>query len=362
MSNPYLVRMTLFLAVFITASCGRDTVPTAQLAEAPTNENPEVPKGFDVGNGGDRYAGEFVEIGEEIVETLIHSPRAGIDSTAMLEAIRKTKVVSKDSLELDGKAIDAINYPLATPPRIEVNRDAWDRMKWRRHDKIFLVMHEYLGILGVDDSNYQISRRTDKASVCERTDQVRRALENEFKKSCYRITVDDLRFITEIDLSDEMITELKPKDFEYLYSLQTLNLSQNQLTSLPVGIFRDNPWISTLNLNSNRISRLDKREFSHFPRLKNLDIGFNRQFSIEEVLLEKFSVLESLVLSGNPVSPEVLEFLNGPSMLKHITFHARELEISKQKYSELSERLDSFSCEEAKNSALVCKRNFSARR
>ena len=110
--------------------------------------------------GGDQYAAEFVQTGHFIVEWLKSAKVPQLDSRITAEslesAVNSTTVGSTDQpLILDGAAKDAINYP--SDRRILISREAWTRSS-TGYERNLLVFHEYLGILGIDDSSYQNSR------------------------------------------------------------------------------------------------------------------------------------------------------------------------------------------------------------
>lgn len=192
----------------------------------------------EVGSGGDAYAAEFVRIGKEIVENLMHEPVAGVDTNAFYAAVKGTKVISQETLTLNGEEVGAINYRYANPPRIEVSRTHWNSLKDKMHNKVFLTMHEYLGILGVDDTNYQVSSRLDRALVCNRTEVVRSQIEKTLKKSCYRILVDDLRYVQQLNITDNELNSLKPTDLWGMDGLAYLHLYSLKLSKLPKEIFQ----------------------------------------------------------------------------------------------------------------------------
>jgi len=251
----------------------------------------------DLGSGGDDYAGEFVEIGNELVELLLQQPILEVTAQELNAAIKATKVTSAPHLELNRKPIDGLNFPNRVPPQIQVSRSSWDRFKLTRHKKFFLVLHEYLGILHQDDSNYQISRRLDRGRVCSRTDQVRQAIEEELKKSCHRIAIDDLRFVKKLDIKQNSIGALRADDFTYLYSLRELDLSQNQLKQLPKSIFRDLFSLRRLRLDDNELKTIDSHLFRGLDQLQYLDLRENPISRFEE---GTFSGLPSIPSVGDP--------------------------------------------------------------
>lgn len=112
------------------------------------------------GNGGDSYAIDFMECATIAVKILKKSSSDLVDPHRLAEAIDQVTVEStEEALILDGARKDAINYPLQK--RIIINRSAWSSLPTKL-DKIQLALHEYLGILGIDDSVYQVSRRVMK--------------------------------------------------------------------------------------------------------------------------------------------------------------------------------------------------------
>lgn len=151
--------------------------------------------GTEGGNGGDEYSKDFIEMGLNVLNTLNRLPIAGVDNVALLSAIQQTKVVSKPTLTHEGYEVDALNFPDPVNPYIEVSRAGWDRMAQSTFRRAFLVLHEYLGIMGVDDSQFHVSLLLDGARACPRFAGVRAELERRISKFCYDITQRDLHFL-----------------------------------------------------------------------------------------------------------------------------------------------------------------------
>ena len=121
------------------------------------------------GGGGDGYAIQFVQVARMIQTALGVSADSAVDAAALKRAILETKVESTDqNLELDGKNKDAINYP--AEKRITMSRSRWGSLSGTQ--KRTLVLHEYLGILRIDDSNYQISARIISSPIMSVNDCV----------------------------------------------------------------------------------------------------------------------------------------------------------------------------------------------
>lgn len=204
----------------------------------------------DRGNGGDEISQSFVEVGYKLVESLMKDPVAGVDTEALLQAVKATRVFSEERLVLRGTEVDAINYPDPQSPRILVSRSRWAAMEKSSHRRVFLAFHEYLGIMGLDDSSYQISSRLDRAKVCERSPEVRKSIEKTLKKSCYRIIEDDLQFVTALYLKKSAATELFPRDLIGLGNIDYLNFMDAQVSEISTEAWEMLPNLESLWISS----------------------------------------------------------------------------------------------------------------
>lgn len=288
LSKPLIIAV-----LFLVSACG--TSPQSETgSRGPKNPEPPPPQGWDVGGGGDHYAGEFVQIGYELFTLLSEQPIPDISATQFLEAVRKTKVLSERELELNGSPIDAINYPRQSPPSIVFSQVAWEKLKFQRHEKVFLVLHEYLEILGIDDSKYSVSRKVDRGSVCTRTPAVRLELERHFRKSCYRIFVDDLQHMLFLDLSNKEIKALKVSDFDHMYRLESLNLANNELSQIPPGVFKDLDSLARLQLEHNHLVALESHQFEGLYKTNFIDLSHNNIQRIEEAALSGLSSIRHI--------------------------------------------------------------------
>lgn len=114
-----------------------------------------------VGNGGDEYAIQFVDVGRQVLQFLEKSPVKGIDREKLRNAMEKTEVESTEKdLILLGKPKDAINYPELK--KIVINRARWGAISVNFPNQAALVLHEYLGIIGADDTGYKLSKKVLK--------------------------------------------------------------------------------------------------------------------------------------------------------------------------------------------------------
>ena len=148
----------------------------------------------------------------------------------------------------------------------------------------------------------------DFLPVCERTKQVKKAIERLLKKSCEDITKDDLLKITSLDLSKKRIKSLKSGDFSGLVNLKELNLGYNYINKLPPELFYDLKELTKLNLycvsygcyaNKESLHSLDKDQFKYNTKLTELDIGGNRLTSLDKDLFTHNTNLTDLGLGDN---------------------------------------------------------------
>lgn len=110
--------------------------------------------GNELGNGGDYVAQQFIAGGRELVARLRKFPDSRIPNVDALEkAVERVKVTSAGDLTLHGAEVDAINFP--ADDHIDVNRARWQEAPSEK--RASLVLHEYLGILQVNDLHYEIS-------------------------------------------------------------------------------------------------------------------------------------------------------------------------------------------------------------
>ncbi|MBI4042550.1 MAG: ankyrin repeat domain-containing protein [Deltaproteobacteria bacterium] len=118
--------------------------------------------------GGDAYALEFVQVARQIHAALSREyPKSlpQINLNQFRHLIDETIVETTDrELIFNGRAVDAINYP--DEKKIVLNRVRWAQIMTYQQ-KVSLVMHENLGLLRIDDSNYQISSNADLRLQCQ---------------------------------------------------------------------------------------------------------------------------------------------------------------------------------------------------
>ncbi|OFZ79459.1 MAG: hypothetical protein A2603_12725 [Bdellovibrionales bacterium RIFOXYD1_FULL_55_31] len=114
------------------------------------------------GGGGNGSAISIIQEASRLSEALRNSSLPGelreINYGSFDVAIQKTKIqISPTPLELDGNAVDAINYP--DQGRIVFSEASVERLQGTKTFSI-LILHEYLGILRFNDQNYRLSGPT----------------------------------------------------------------------------------------------------------------------------------------------------------------------------------------------------------
>lgn len=119
--------------------------------------------GWDNGNAGDAVASEFILTGRDVLqrlELLFDDNKPVFDTANLRTAITATEVVSEDHVLLNGYERDAVNY-YPTRRLIKVNRSRWVQLRRSTETKarLRLVLHEYLWISGIDDTNFAHSER-----------------------------------------------------------------------------------------------------------------------------------------------------------------------------------------------------------
>lgn len=121
--------------------------------------------GGTVGNGGDAFASEFVltaRMTANILKKKDLSKIINFELNKFAGAIEVTEVLTEKTLILNGNEVDAINYP--SLKLIKVSRTRWQDLRDEKLtiSRFNLVIHEYLGIIGSDDSKYAISNELIK--------------------------------------------------------------------------------------------------------------------------------------------------------------------------------------------------------
>jgi hypothetical protein len=155
--------------------------------------------GSEVGNGGDTWSIDFVSTANRTAEEISRmtpEQRYGVEPLSLSKTIELTKVESTpEPIFIGGIQKTAINYP--NQKKILLSRPSWDAVK-NMIVKRRLALHEFLGIMRIDDQNYQISSKIYANEMigvnpCEgNEDKLRSAAIALFRKRGHPISDDNL--------------------------------------------------------------------------------------------------------------------------------------------------------------------------
>ncbi len=111
------------------------------------------------GHGGDGVVAEFRLILADVVREMRNVPANLWPSEEYIQRLsalsHEVQIESREELFLNGRPVDAINYPKNRIPLIHLSKKGWQVLNGLgRH---LLVVHETLPLLGVDDSTYGYS-------------------------------------------------------------------------------------------------------------------------------------------------------------------------------------------------------------
>lgn len=107
------------------------------------------------GGGGDSWGMEFSVATQQVLDYLTAEPQSLVDLDRLRSMVSQTSIESSDlPLALNGMPKDAINYPDLR--KIVFSRSSWSAIS--DEARAALVLHEFLGLLKIDDTGYKISK------------------------------------------------------------------------------------------------------------------------------------------------------------------------------------------------------------
>ena len=141
-------------------------------------------------------------------------------------------------------------------------------------------------------------------NICGRTEQVQDALmKSAGVLKCADVKADYWATVTDLDLSNMGISDLKPGDFAGLYRVQNLKLDGNNLRTLPAGVFAGLDHLRALALTDNYLTTLPSRVFAGLDRLRTLKLDGNDLTTLPAGVFVGLDRLQALLLGGNPGTP-----------------------------------------------------------
>ena len=153
-------------------SLARNVLAFVALAGVATTFAPIIMASGNEGpHGGDYVASQFIERGRVALNALRTSPAnrdllSVADRDAVAVAIERTPVTSVSTSLIDqyGFEVDALTVSDIESPTgklIQLNRARWETLLFHDAAVYQLAFHEYLWVIGADDSNYCISSRLE---------------------------------------------------------------------------------------------------------------------------------------------------------------------------------------------------------
>lgn len=120
--------------------------------------------------------------------------------------------------------------------------------------------------------------------------------------SCNQLTYFHQRFhlnLTNLDLSNNRIVDLKSVTLINIYNLTHLDLSSNQITVLEAKFFENIRSLVIFSISNNSISNLNADTFGYLVKLELLDLSLNKIAEIKPGTFSNQRNLQFLNLAGN---------------------------------------------------------------
>jgi hypothetical protein len=206
-----------------------------------------------VGNGGDVVASEFNSIARTAVYFLQKRVLSPADQQLVADILKKIETTQVESvaneLFIDGRAVDAINYP--SIEQVKVNRKRWEQIRLRGPSmRTMIVLHEYIWIAGIDDGHYAISTRL--------VSQIENELDrNSISTEKYQVSL------------TEFYSELM------LFRLDILGMKATGTTDFPSYCYA----AGALKVHADKVSQLTEDNSFWFSAVQKPDVDASNNFS-----------------------------------------------------------------------------------
>lgn len=129
--------------------------------------------------------------------------------------------------------------------------------------------------------------------------------------------------VTELDVGDNKIKKIQDDAFGSIHDLRILTLAKNKLQSVPAAI-RNLPTLSELDLSQNDISELECNDFANLTKLRHLNLYHNSITTLKDCVFKDLIKLEVLKMHNNMISDLHNAFTN-LSKLKQLHLNANKL-------------------------------------
>lgn len=150
-------RFKLLTAVFlitISASC----------FAGKSEKSKDTKRGWRESYGGDSRIADFKASSLLVADTIDSNIFYTITERSISEfksTILDSIIVCEQNLVLEGVSKDAINFPKLKPQKILLDCEKWQSLS--QNTKYLLSIHEYLPLLGIDDTSYEYSNKIFKS-------------------------------------------------------------------------------------------------------------------------------------------------------------------------------------------------------
>ncbi len=163
-------------------------------------------------------------------------------------------------------------------------------------------------------------------NVCGRTEQIQDAIMKSAGVSeCADVTADYWATVTDLDLSNLGISDLKPSDFAGLYRVRTLKLDGNDLTTLPAGVFGGLDHLRKLRLNDNNLTTLPAGVFGGLDHLRKLRLDDNNLTTLPAGVFGGLDRLRKVRLDGNDLTTLPAGVFGGLDRLRILRLDGNDL-------------------------------------
>jgi hypothetical protein len=162
-SSSLLAIKTLFVTLLVACTSFGQTsnriidLSKVNLSNKTNGIKSETRQGPGSGGGGNTCALMLKQNAIELIEIIGTYPPFQTDGIGeiIIANIKAAQFIPGENLQIDGKDVEAVNYP--TKKIIEVEQTFCDKVSTFSTDSLGITLHEYLGLAGLADEEYQVS-------------------------------------------------------------------------------------------------------------------------------------------------------------------------------------------------------------
>lgn len=111
--------------------------------------------GVEVGSAGDNVVHEFKREGRALYDRLKNNPVPGVNAEEFREKVDGARLVSADRVFSGETEVQAVNFRHRSPQEIHISARQWEIVRQSAEQRSYLVLHEYLALMGIDDSAWE---------------------------------------------------------------------------------------------------------------------------------------------------------------------------------------------------------------